>query len=213
MSENSGYDNLPIAMSNPTCSRCGVEIADGVRYCRQCGQDLVAAGSENPSEEATRTFETPPEDGSTTQRLDARPTNPNYHTSREFPPLAQPAARSLQPLPRKSLTRYLILAIVIAAVAVAVIVAVNRRKPSGISRPLFYPGAQTIVDTKHEGGSTLHLRTRDSFEKVSEWYAANLKPEKTIRMSDAGVILKTGGTTITVVTEGDETNIVIKQAK
>ncbi|MEJ7575621.1 MAG: zinc ribbon domain-containing protein [Pyrinomonadaceae bacterium] len=47
---------------------------------------------------------------------------------------------------------------------------------------LVYPGAQTTLDVDGDGEDKVRqLRTQDSFDKVVEWYTAQLKPTKTVR--------------------------------
>jgi hypothetical protein len=99
-----------------------------------------------------------------------------------------------------------------AAVAVSVVAVLMSRSQTPDGSALVYPGAETVVDLKGEEGSTLHLRTRDSFDEVLRWYVENLKPTKTMRISETSVILKAAGRTVTIVAEGDAVNVVIKQA-
>ncbi|MGH9945006.1 MAG: zinc ribbon domain-containing protein [Pyrinomonadaceae bacterium] len=203
-------------MLNITCAKCGAELAEGAKFCRQCGEPLLlpAAGAGDLHEAATQTFEPFGEGSGVTHQLNPpQPTSPNYQASEEFPPLQTHPTGVAPPVPRQAFVRnLLIVAIVAGLVAVSVVTVLMSRKSTSDSGALVYPGAETIVDMQGTEGSTLHLRTRDSFDKVTQWYVTNLKPTKTIRISATSVILKTGARTITIVTEDNETNVVIKQA-
>ena len=81
-----------------------------------------------------------------------------------------------------------------------------------VSKSLVYPGAQTILDVTSSGGSgVLQLKTADPIDKVADWYVAILKPTKTLRVGPT-VIMKSDNVSATLVSDGDNTNILIKQA-
>jgi hypothetical protein len=80
-----------------------------------------------------------------------------------------------------------------------------------INQSLIYPGAQTVLNVDSGGGrGVLQLKTTDSLDKVADWYAATLKPTKTIRVGPT-VIMKSDNATATIISDGDNTSIVIKQ--
>ena len=81
-----------------------------------------------------------------------------------------------------------------------------------VSRSLVYPGAQTVLNvTSEEGGGVLQLKSTDPVDKIVDWYQANLRPAKTVRMGPT-VVMKSDNVTATIVSDGSNTNILIKQS-
>ena len=82
-----------------------------------------------------------------------------------------------------------------------------------LTKSLFYPGAQTVLDVTHDDSSgVLQLQTPDHLDKVQAWYESALKPTKILRVTSTTVILKNGPVTATLVAEDNTTTIVIKQS-
>lgn len=81
-----------------------------------------------------------------------------------------------------------------------------------ISRSLFYPGAEVVLDVNraHEGG-LVQLRTGDDPDRVAAWYRSRIAPTKDINLPGVGTVL--GNSEITVVIAGSPagTSIVIKE--
>lgn len=199
-------------VSNLNCSGCGAEIADGTRFCRQCGQPFALAAA-SAAEAVTQVFEPRGADDHSTRRLNPKATNPTDYALGQVMP-AEPATRGL---PRHGhrrtvLIRTLLVLLLVATAGIVLAVVLRSRSPSAVSRSLIYPGSQIIVDMKSQEGGALHLRTRDPFDRVIEWYKAKLNPTKTMKLSETNIMLKTGNTTAVIATEEKETNIVIKQA-
>jgi uncharacterized Zn finger protein (UPF0148 family) len=199
-------------MSNITCSGCGAEIADGTRFCRQCGQSSVESG--DSAEAVTQVFETQGKDVISTRRLKPQPTNPTDYALSESASSTDPVTKRLQTdrQSRHALIRNLVILFLVVAAVVVLMMIWRSRSASSISRSLVYPNAETIVDMKSEEGSALQLRTRDPFNRVVDWYVANLKPTKTMKLTESNVLLKAGNITAVIAAEDNETNIVIKQA-
>jgi hypothetical protein len=201
-----------IIMSKFICSGCGASITDGTRFCRQCGQPSVESAAS--AEAVTRVFDGPAKDGTSTRRLNPQPTNPTDYALSEAVSLTDPTTKNLRPVwyRRTALIRSLLILLLIVSATVILTMMLRSRGASAISRSLIYPNSQTIVDMKSEEGSALQLRTRDPFNKVVEWYVTNLKPTKTMKLTETNVLLKSGNITTVIATEDNETNIVIKQA-
>lgn len=82
---------------------------------------------------------------------------------------------------------------------------------NSISRDFIYPGAETMMDmTRAGGGSLLQLRTKDSYQKVLDWYIAKLKPENIIRPSNQNAVLKSDKLMAIINSSGDGTMIMLK---
>ena len=199
-------------MSNFICSGCGASIADGTRFCRQCGQPGVEAATS--AEAVTQIFDSPGKDVTSTRRLNPQPTNPTDYALSESLSSADPTTKNLHPVNRRRtfLIRSLLVLLLVVSATIILMVMLRTRGVSSISRSLIYPNSETIVDMKSEEGSALQLRTRDPFNKVVDWYVINLKPTKTMRLTETNVLLKAGNITTVIAAEEHETNIVIKQA-
>jgi hypothetical protein len=75
-----------------------------------------------------------------------------------------------------------------------------------------YPGAETRMNmTQANGERFLQLHTKDSFEKVFEWYRARVNPENVIRTPGLNAVLKSKDLMVVINGAGEETNIILKQ--
>ena len=85
------------------------------------------------------------------------------------------------------------------------------RTQTQVNRQFNYPGAHTILILGGEGGGVLQMETPDRLEKVSDWYAATLKPTKTLQVNPATVIMKNDKVMVTLAATAAGTSIVVKQ--
>jgi hypothetical protein len=198
-------------MGEPICRKCGAELIPGTSYCRQCGQptDESASGSEQATAILGES-----KDAVTTKRLDLRPTTPGYDPgSDSLLPTATSPGRSGYSWPKLVTAGILILLLVVVSVGVIWALRAGSRTADAIqiNKSLIYPGARTIVDMSDSGGAVLQLETPDALDTVRAWYEANLKPTKTLRVTSTSVIQKNANVTVTLVSEGKLTSIVIKQ--
>ena len=60
-------------------------------------------------------------------------------------------------------------------------------------------------------GDVLQMRTKDSPEKVTDWYVAQLKPTKHIQLPGRTAVLHAGKITAVITAADSETQILIKQ--
>jgi hypothetical protein len=215
-------------MANTFCPNCGAEFVAGMNFCRRCGAAVVV--SPDPSEQPTAILNQTPSSPAT-QRFDPRPTGAAYGAA---PPSAPPgpaapfivASEVPAATPRSGSMRGLIIVGIIIVVllgigsVVGVMKTVFRARSQSrssvskqlIGKSLVYPGAQTILDvTSEEGTGVLQLKTTDGIDKVADWYEAKLKPTKTVRVGPT-VVMKSDTVTATIVSDGSNTNILIKQA-
>lgn len=133
----------------------------------------------------------------------------------------QPAAPVVQPgqaAPASSRRGLVIVMIILVVLLGAGGLAgvIKRVRHSGtqtlVSRQLYYPGANTVVNVGSESGAALQMETSDPIDKVAAWYEATLKPTKTLRVTDGVLIMKNDQVTATLASSGVGTSIVIKQA-
>lgn len=83
---------------------------------------------------------------------------------------------------------------------------------NSISRAFIYPGAETVMDmTRAGGGNMLQLRTKDSYEKVLDWYVARLKPESIIKSPGQNAVLKSDKLMAIINATDEGTMIMLKQ--
>lgn len=83
---------------------------------------------------------------------------------------------------------------------------------NSISRAFIYPGAETMIDmVRGGGGSLLQLRTKDSYEKVLDWYITKLKPENISRLPGQNSILKWDKLMAVINATDEGTMIMLKQ--
>lgn len=79
-------------------------------------------------------------------------------------------------------------------------------------RELIYPGAETMMDmSRTGGGGFLQLRSKDSFEKVLDWYIAKLKPTTTFKSSPTNAVLKSDKFAAIINSSGEGTIIILKE--
>jgi hypothetical protein len=202
---------LSAKMGQPICTKCGAELIPGTSYCRQCGQPADESGQ--GSEQATAML-AGSRDTVTTRRLDSLPTTPGYDPgSDSLLPTATSPDKSGYSWPKLVIAGILVLLLVVVSVGVIRLLRAGSRTADAIqiNKSLIYPGARTIVDMSDSGGAVLQLETPDALDKVREWYEANLKPTKTLRVTSTSVIQKNANVTVTLVSEDKLTSIVIKQ--
>jgi hypothetical protein len=191
-------------MTEANCSACGAELIPGAGFCRQCGS---ASGTAAGTSEQPTAILNQPNDSSTTQRLDPRPTSPT-----------QPSASGPSPA-NVRLKIFVAGLIIVALLGLGSVVrsVIKSRKQSQISsqisRALIYPGARMTLDLSNEGGgSVMQLATSDPLSKVQTWYVSNLQPTKILQLTQGTVILRKDNVTATLAAENNTTNIVIKQS-
>jgi len=186
------------------CQKCGAECAAGTSFCRQCGAPIDAGSALESSEQATALL-----DQSVhveTQRLESRTTGPDRGR------LPQPVEASTEICSpgRRGVVIGTVVIVVVGVICAATLVGLRSHRQATAN--LQYPGARTVVDMTGEGGRALQLETSDSLSSVEEWYQRELKPQKTIRLTNTSVVLKNDKTTATIASEGAKTSILIKVA-
>ncbi len=89
---------------------------------------------------------------------------------------------------------------------------------AAIDSALVYPGAQTNLVVDGDGEDKVRqLRTQDSFDKVVEWYTAQLKPTNTVRAPRINgatlnhTVLSNENTTVVLTAQDEGTMILITQ--
>ena len=218
-------------MSPYFCPKCGTELVAGMNFCRLCGEPVAVTS--DASERPTSILNQPPVGvsavgGQVTDRLDPRPTGEPGVAPSPYNGSAIPAfsASKVPEVPRRSgpMRGLLIVAVIVLVLfGLGSVVGVMRSAimsrihwqaaaSQPVNQALVYPGAQTLLNVGSGGGSgVLQLKTTDPIDKVAAWYDATLKPTKTIRVAST-VIMKTDKISATLVSEGDQTNIIIKHA-
>lgn len=194
-------------MTNVKCDVCGADIVPATSFCRQCGAAISARSALDPSEQPTAVF--PENEIATTQRLNPRPTKPERNLS----PSAQKLNVGSAVWWRGKFAVGAIALVLVIVGLLAVIVTLRTANKDTVSQPhaLTYPGAETVVDlTSADGSRAIHLRTRDPFARVENWYQSNLKLSKTMRLTSTSVVMKNEKVTITLAEEEKVTNILIK---
>jgi hypothetical protein len=166
-------------------------------FCRKCGAAItgpIIQSSEQPTAILGET------DSATTQRLQPRATSP-----------------AISALSSSSTQRNIMIAGALGLLILGIITAVaivRVRNHIGVPTisELTYPDAQPVVDmTNTDGSRTLQLQTPDSLDKVESWYQNSLKLTKTMRLTSTSYVMKNDKVTITLATENNKTNILIKQ--
>ncbi len=210
-------------MNESKCTSCGAELSAGMNFCRQCGASVVVSpdASEQPTAMLNQSTASP-----TTQRLDPRPTGTGYQGA--VPPMTPMAAPTGTPVAtsRGGSARWLIVVGIVIALLIGIssVVGVMKsvlrsraqrqnqsRTNTVVRKPLVYPGAKTVLDvTSQDGTGVLQLQSADPIDKVADWYEAHLKPTKTVRVGPT-VIMKNDNVSATIVSDGSNTNILIKQ--
>ena len=155
----------------------------------------------------------------TTQRLDPRPTSPDRvslsNPMRNSMGAASMRANTLSPrrrLPAASIVAGIVLVVIIGIVSSVAIVRMRGHGRTTDNVTLIYPGAQTIVDMTSDEGRAIQLQTGDSLDRVLAWYDASLKPTKTMRLTSTSFVLRNQNVTVTIASEDNKTNILIKQS-
>src|SRR4030095_14589273 len=191
------------------CSTCGTPLLPGTSFCRQCGSAISSDKGVDSSELPTSVF---PTADATTQRLDPRPTSErhvpvNVHADSLDHAVSASGRRRVG-----SVMALIIVGLVIAALIGAVAISRSRSHSASVAtESISYPGAKTVLDITNEGGGrAVHLQTTDSLDKVMDWYAKNLRPDKTLRITSSSAVLKNDKTIVTIASEAGTTNIVIK---
>lgn len=83
---------------------------------------------------------------------------------------------------------------------------------NSIRRDFIYPGAETVMDMKRaNGGSLLQLQTKDSYQKVLDWYVTKLQPEQIIKSPGPNTVLKSDKVMAILTSTGEGTNIMLKE--
>lgn len=81
-----------------------------------------------------------------------------------------------------------------------------------ISRDYFYPGAENVMEMRSgEGVNMVQLRTKDSYQKVLDWYTAKLKPGNEIISPGPSAVLKSDKLMVVINGAGVETHIILKK--
>jgi hypothetical protein len=180
-------------MNQSACRQCGAELVPQTNFCRKCGAGIEPGANELP----TALFEP---DLVATQRLDSRPTAPNAFVQ----PTKTPGSNRLILVGVVSL-------LVLAAIVSTVAVVKNRsRGRVAVANAVLYPGSRTTMDISAGGGRAVSLETTDSFEQVTEWYQAKLKPEKIVQLTEKSVVMKGESATVTIVGDDNHTSILLK---
>lgn len=121
-------------------------------------------------------------------------------------------SRSSAPTRRTAVIGVALVLLIIGLISAIAIIATRSDKEAPAANQLMYPGAQTVVDMSDTDGSrAIQLETSDSLDKVESWYQKNLKLTKTMRLTSASYVMKNDKVTITVASEDNKTNILIKQ--
>jgi len=105
-----------------------------------------------------------------------------------------------------------IVVLIIGLISAVAIVRMRSHTEAPTDSQLMYPGAQTVVDmTNTDGSRAIQLQTTDSLDKVENWYQKNLTLTKTMRLTSASYVMKNDKVTVTLASEANKTNILIKQ--
>ncbi|HKO59645.1 MAG TPA: hypothetical protein VJV03_00665 [Pyrinomonadaceae bacterium] len=186
-------------MTELKCEICAAELLPGTGFCRQCGAAISATGAGGTSESPTAIF--PPHDSATTQRLQARPTRREQTGTK-------PSA--LRP---KIFLLVSVIVLLLGGIAAVAVLSDKTFDGAVPKEALLYPGATTVIDLDHsDGGHTIHLQTPDPLDRVERWYQNSLDLDKTLRLTSSSVVMKNAKVAITLATEDNKTNILIKQA-
>ncbi|HTG15847.1 MAG TPA: hypothetical protein VK747_11335, partial [Blastocatellia bacterium] len=81
---------------------------------------------------------------------------------------------------------------------------------SVVDESLKYPGAEEVMAIKKaQGKAVLQLQTKDSADKVSEWYTTKLKPTEHVKLPFGNAILRAGDIAVVISGNEDGTSILI----
>ena len=186
-------------MNQHLCRQCGEELVPQTNFCRKCGAAITQSVGLVDQEKTTTLF-----DGTemvATQRFDPRPTGPE-------PGFGSAAKKS-------GLNRLILISVVLLVVfagiisTVAVVKIRNRSQVASVDN-ILYPGSTKTMDIAAGGGRAVSLETSDSFEKVSRWYQATIKPEKTVQLTDRSVVMKGDTATVTIIGDDIKTKVLLK---
>jgi hypothetical protein len=79
-----------------------------------------------------------------------------------------------------------------------------------VDESLRYPGAEEIMAIKKaQGKAVLQLQTKDSADKVSQWYTTKLKPTEHVKLPFGNAILRAGDIAVVITGNEDGTSILI----
>lgn len=82
---------------------------------------------------------------------------------------------------------------------------------NSISRAFIYPGAETMMDMTRAGGvNLLQLKSKDSYQKVLDWYIAKMKPQDISRLPGQNAILKSDKLMAIINSTNEGTMIMLK---
>lgn len=211
-----------MAMNALQCNSCGATLLPETSFCRQCGAPVSGSLRAPVSEYPNAPFRGGSENV-TTQRLGARLTNDPGGMQFQAPYAAAPLAAATQTRSKATPLVLGTVALIALLLGIITVVAVVRlRNPTRIVKfvgkgataqgELAYPGAETLLDvTGPDGARVLKLRTSDSLDRVEHFYETALGTTKTVEVGNSLVVLKNDKVTATLIAEGDNTNILIKQ--
>ena len=121
-------------------------------------------------------------------------------------------SRSRAPSRRNIVIGAAIVLLITGLISAVAIVRLRSHTEALTTSQLRYPGAQTVVDmTNTDGSRTIQLQSTDPVNKVESWYHNNLKLTKTMRLTSTSYVMKNDKVTITLASEDNKTNILIKQ--
>lgn len=82
---------------------------------------------------------------------------------------------------------------------------------TNIDKRYIYPGSRTTMIISREGeGDKVQLTTKDDVDKVADWYIAQFKPTKIVRMT-GNAVLRSDEIAVIITAGGDGSNILLKQ--
>jgi hypothetical protein len=139
-----------------------------------------------------------------TQRFDPRPTASKEGSGSDVSRKSKPA--------RTIVLLGLLLLLAVAAVVSTVVIFKNHNKARVASaEAMLYPGSRKMMDVVASGGGrAVSLETSDSFDEVSQWYQAKIKPDKVVQLTERSVIIKDDKVTVTIIGDDNKTNVLLK---
>ena len=191
-------------MAELTCRQCGADLVPQTNFCRKCGVAISTSAELLDGEQPTALFNET--DIVATQRLDPRPTAPE-HSGFDVSS-TQSKGGGAKRLVLIGVAVLLLLGVIASTVAV-----VKNRKRAGVAsvEGVLYPGSHKTMDiVANGGGRAVSLETSESFEKVSQWYQTQLKPEKVVQLTERSVVMKGNNTTVTIIGDNDKTMVLLK---
>jgi hypothetical protein len=206
-------ERIFVFMVTLRCAKCGLEIVPGTSFCRSCGAPVESQPDSTERKTALLGERAEPRK---TQRFESRTTADDGQAIRSYRPVT-PVFVSQQspakPSRRGLLIVGLILMLLVCASALVGVIKRTRHsaRSTRMAQQLIYPGARTVINVGGENGGVLQMETTDPIDKVSDWYAATLKPTNTLQVTTATVIMKNDQVTATMAGTDQGTTIVIKQ--